>query len=65
MYQLLDVVKATVYLTDMRDFAAVSKVRNRFLKDAEPVSTLVEVKSLVKPGCRVEIEVIAVKGKTD
>ena len=41
--QLLDVVKATVYLTDMRDFAAVSKVRNRFLKDAEPVSTLVEV----------------------
>ena len=30
---------------------------------AEPVSTLVEVKKLVKDGCRVEIEVIAVNQK--
>ena len=55
-----DVVKTTVYLIDMNDFAKISAVRNKYFKNAEPVSTLVEVGKLVKPGCRVEIEVIAV-----
>ncbi|MBU0976194.1 MAG: RidA family protein [Patescibacteria group bacterium] len=56
-----DVVKATVFVTDMGDFSEISKVRNKYFKKSEPVSTLVEVKKLVKDGCRVEIEVIAVK----
>lgn len=58
-----DVVKATVFVTDMDDFAKISKVRNKYFKKSEPVSTLVEVKKLVKDGCRVEIEVITVKQK--
>ena len=58
-----DVIKTTVYLTDMSDFAKVSPVRNKFFKIAEPVSTLVEVSKLVKDGCCVEIEVIAVMQK--
>ena len=58
-----DVVKATVFVTDMNDFAEISKVRNRYFKNSEPVSTLVEVKKLVKDGCRVEIEVIAIRQK--
>jgi len=58
-----DVVKTTVFLTDMDDFPKISAVRNKYFKKAEPVSTLVEVKKLVKDGCRVEIEVIAVKQK--
>ncbi len=58
-----DVVKTTVYVTNMDDFAEISTVRNRYFKTAEPVSTLVEVNRLVKPECKVEIEVIAVKGK--
>jgi len=58
-----DVIKTTVYLTDMSDFAKVSPVRNKFFKIAEPVSTLVEVSKLVKEGCCVEIEVIAVVQK--
>lgn len=56
-----DVVKTTVFVTDMNDFPKISTVRNKYFKNAEPVSTLVEVKKLVKEGCRVEIEVIAVK----
>lgn len=55
-----DVVKTTIFLTDINDFSKVSPVRNVFFKNSEPVSTLVEVSKLVKPGCRVEIEVIAV-----
>ncbi len=58
-----DVVKATIYLTDMDDFPKISEVRNKYFKKSEPVSTLVEVSKLVKEGCRVEIEVIAVKEK--
>lgn len=55
-----DVVKTTVFVTDMNDFSKISAVRNKYLKNAEPVSTLVEVNKLVKEGCKVEIEVIAV-----
>lgn len=58
-----DVVKTTVFVTDMADFAKISAVRNKYFKNSEPVSTLVEVNKLVKPGCRVEIEVIAVRQK--
>lgn len=56
-----DVVKTTVFLTDMDDFSKISSIRNKYFQNSEPVSTLVEVTKLVKPGCRVEIEVIAVK----
>lgn len=58
-----DVVKTTIFLTDMNDFVKISPIRNKYFKNSEPVSTLVEVSKLVKPGCRVEIEVIAVKHK--
>jgi 2-iminobutanoate/2-iminopropanoate deaminase len=54
-----DVVKTTIYVTNMDDFSKISKVRNKFLKKSEPVSTLVEVSKLVKDGCIIEIEVIA------
>jgi 2-iminobutanoate/2-iminopropanoate deaminase len=56
-----DVVKTTVYLTNMADFSKISPIRNKYLKNSEPTSTLVEVSKLVKDGCVVEIEVIAVK----
>jgi len=58
-----DVVKTTVYLTNMSDFALVSRLRNKYFKNAEQVSTLVEVNKLVKEGCVVEIEVVAAKQK--
>lgn len=55
-----DAVKATIFVTDMNDFAKISAVRNQYFKNSEPVSTLVEVSKLVKDGCVLEIEVIAV-----
>lgn len=58
-----DVVKTTVFLIDINDFPKISPVRNKYFQKAEPVSTLLEVSKLVKPGCRVEIEAIAVKQK--
>lgn len=58
-----DVIKTTVFLTNINDFSKVSPIRNKYFQNSEPVSTLVEVSKLVKPGCCVEIEVIAVKQK--
>jgi len=59
-----DVVKATIFLTDIRDFSKISPIRNKYFKNSEPVSTLVEVNKLVKDGCKIEIEVVAVKDKS-
>lgn len=56
-----DVVKATIYVTDINDFSKISSIRNKYFKNSEPVSTLVEVNKLVKEGCKIEIEVIAIK----
>ena len=58
-----NVVKAQIFLTNMNDFSKVSPVRNKYFANSKPVSTLVEVSKLVKEGCCVEIEVIAVKLK--
>ncbi|MCL2037926.1 RidA family protein [Candidatus Saccharibacteria bacterium] len=58
-----DVVKAQIFLTDINDFAKVSPIRNKYFTGSKPVSTLVEVSNLVKQGCKIEIEVIAIKGK--
>jgi 2-iminobutanoate/2-iminopropanoate deaminase len=56
-----DVVKAQIFLTDIKDFGKVSPVRNEYFGGSKPVSTLVEVSALVREGCKVEVEVIAIK----
>ncbi len=56
-----DVVKVQTFLTHMPDFEKFSPVRNRYFADTRPVSTLLEVKGLAKPGCCVEVEVVAMR----
>jgi len=53
------VVRAQTYLTNMEDFPKFSAVRNRYLGTALAASTLIEVKSLARAGCCVEIEITA------
>ncbi|HKY54580.1 MAG TPA: RidA family protein [Anaerolineales bacterium] len=57
---LEDVVKVQIFLTDISKFPLVSAVRNEYLANIQPVSTLVEINRTVKEGCDVEIEVIAI-----
>jgi 2-iminobutanoate/2-iminopropanoate deaminase len=54
-----DVVKVTVFLTDISDRARINPVRQEVFGDARPASTLVEVSALVIPGAKVEIEAVA------
>jgi 2-iminobutanoate/2-iminopropanoate deaminase len=53
-----DVVKANVYLTDMRDFAAMNKVYETFFDEPRPARTTVAVAAL-PGGASVEIEFVA------
>jgi len=54
-----DVVKVTVYLTDITDRARINPVRQEVFGDTRPASTLVEVSALVVPGAKVEIDAVA------
>lgn len=56
---IADVVKVTVFLTDVSEREAVNGVRRRVFGDVRPASTLVEVSQLAVPGARVEIEAVA------
>ena len=57
-----DVVKATVYITNMDDFQAVNEIYSEFFSDPLPARSCVGVSGLPK-GAKVEIEAIAlVKG---
>jgi enamine deaminase RidA (YjgF/YER057c/UK114 family) len=54
-----DVVKVTVYLTDVDDRPKINPVRQEVFGAARPASTLVEVSRLAVPGAKVEIDAVA------
>ena len=58
--EVADVVKVTVYLTDVEDRALINPVRQEFFGEARPASTLVEISKLVLPDAKVEIDAVAV-----
>lgn len=53
-----DVIKATVFLVDMADFAVVNEVYGSFFSNHHPARSTVAVQALPR-GARVEIEVTA------
>jgi len=53
-----DVVKTTIFLADMGDFAVVNAIYGRFMPDPPPARSTVQVAALPKGGL-VEIEAIA------
>ena len=59
-YAKEDVVKTTVFIRNMGDFAAVNAIYANFFGDHKPARSCVEVSALPKGGL-VEIEVIASK----
>lgn len=57
-----NVVKTTVFLTNLADFAVLNKVYGRFFQKDAPARSTVQVAALPK-GASVEIEVVAFYGK--
>ena len=60
--QMDDVVKMTIYVTNMSENHQVWKARKKFFTGDFPACTLVEVSALAKPEILVEIEAIATAG---
>jgi reactive intermediate/imine deaminase len=57
---LADVVKVTVFLTDVDDRPLINPVRREAFGCARPASTLVEVSRLAVEGAKIEVEAVAV-----
>ena len=55
----VNVVKETVYLTNIDDRAATRAVRERFYGTSLPACTLIEISRCVHPDMRIEIDVVA------
>ena len=56
-----EVVKTTIYLADLGDFAVVNEVYGKRFSGAPPARSTVQAAALPK-GARVEIDLIAMKG---
>ena len=54
-----DVVKVTIFLTDIDDRPKINPLRQEAFGATRPASTLVEVPRLAVPGAKVEIECVA------
>jgi reactive intermediate/imine deaminase len=54
-----DIVKVTVYLTDIDDRPLVNPVRQEVFGSARPASTLIEVTRLAVPGAKIEVDAVA------
>jgi len=57
-----DIVKVTVFVTDVRYREPYGEVRSEFFGANPPASTLVQISSLAVPDALIEIEAIAVVG---
>ena len=56
---LRDVIKVTIFVTDMGHFEDVVALRRKFFSAPYPADTIAEVKALYNPRAMIEIEAIA------
>ncbi len=61
-FSLKDTVRATYYVTDIKDADAVFAVCGELLGDIRPAASLIAVSALYKPEMKVEVEITAMRG---
>jgi reactive intermediate/imine deaminase len=54
-----DVVKVTVYLTDMSRLLDYGRIKSEYIPGPQPASTAVGVSALAIPGMMIEVEAVA------
>jgi len=57
---LEEVVKVTIFVTDMTQFSHVVDLRKKYFSAPYPADSIVEVKALYTPEAMIEIEAIAI-----
>ena len=55
-----DIVKVTVFITNMRLYDQIHEVRRRYFEEPYPASSMVQVSALIDPRLLIEIEATAV-----
>ena len=55
-----DIVKVTVYVTDIRAFSDIADIRERYFPKDGPASVIIEVSALAWPEFMIEIDAVAV-----
>jgi reactive intermediate/imine deaminase len=60
-----DIVKITVFVTDLTWFDELSELRERLFSENGPASTIVQVSRLVQPELMIEVEAVATVGDLD
>lgn len=56
---LKDVIKVTIFVTDMSNFAEVVELRRKFFSAPYPADTIAQIQALYDPAALIEIEAIA------
>lgn len=59
-FSINDIIKTTIFLTDLNNFGAVNKIYGDFFNGHKPARSTVEVSKLPK-NVQIEIEIIAIK----
>lgn len=59
---LKDIVKVTIFVTDMRHFPDVVELRRKYFSKPYPADTIAEITALYDPKAMIEIEAIAATG---
>ena len=57
---LTNIVRTRVFVTNIQEWKSIGKAHAEYFKDIQPASTMVEVKSLIRPELLVEIEADAI-----
>jgi reactive intermediate/imine deaminase len=60
--RLSDIIKVTIFVTDMGNFQEVVELRRRFFSEPYPADTIAEIRALYDPSALIEIEAIAAIG---